>query len=79
MEIKKMNKNIKLIIDSKLVNKLNSITKYLECNRKDLMEFLIVEAWKSIDREKKLSRETKTRNILTFETVSFVTENIDYE
>ena len=65
-----MSKNIRLYIDSKFGNKLNSISKYMGCDKKELMEFLIVEAWKSIDTEKK---KVKADGV-SIDTVSFVTE-----
>ena len=66
-------KKIKLYVDDKVGNKLNSITKYMECDREDLMEFLIVEAWKSIDAEKKSTKRVETKD-MDFNIPTFVTE-----
>jgi len=72
-----MSKNIRLYIDGKFGNKLNSITKYMGCDKKELMEFLIVEAWKSIDIEKKaIKLDDSADEVITFKPVSFVTEGV---
>ena len=66
-------KRLKLYVGGNLENKLNAITKYMKCDREELMEFLIVEAWKSIDAEKKNSRRVEVCE-MNFNIPTFVTE-----
>lgn len=65
-----MARKISINVSAKLGHKLNSMTKYMECSREDLMEFLIVEGWKSIDAQKKKIDVSE----LGLDAVSFVTE-----
>ena len=65
-----MARNINVSVSAKLGHKLNSMTKYMECSREDLIEFLIVEGWKSIDAQKKKIDVSE----LGLDTISFVTE-----
>lgn len=67
-------KRIKLYVDSCVGNKLNSLTKYMKCDREELLKFLIVEAWKSIDAEKKDIKKELIVNKIDFNTPTFVTE-----
>lgn len=62
---------INIKVKNSLAHKINSMTKYMECSREDLMEFLIVEAWKSVDAQKK--RVDVSIDEITPKT-SFVTE-----
>ena len=66
-------KRIKLYVGAGVNNKLNAITKYMKCDREDLMEFLIVEAWKSIDAEKKSIKRVEVCE-MDFNIPTFVTE-----
>ena len=66
-------RRLKLYVGVGIENKLNSITKYMECDRESLIEFLIIEAWKSIDAEKKNSKRVETKD-MNFNIPTFVTE-----
>jgi hypothetical protein len=46
----------------------------MKCDREELLKFLIVEAWKSIDAEKKDIKKELIVNKIDFNTPTFVTE-----
>ncbi|MBN2816051.1 MAG: hypothetical protein JXQ67_05165 [Campylobacterales bacterium] len=62
---------LRLNIEEKYQHKLNSMCDYMKCNRKELVEFLIIEGYKSIDAEKKSVQKIEAPE---FGYVSFVTE-----